>query len=525
MKISIFQKIATISLLIGLTIPENIFGQNKSIDSAFGYYKYYMSLKDTFTSDTFGMINLSNYLTNESNNTTIYNNVQIVNKTAPWYSKIALLKSAITIYSSNKKLDTLFNEIKYPTKINFIESVLNPNPILSYSSNDFNLASANNLVAPYINVEKAWDLCKGDPRIIIGINERGNININHEDLINNIDLTNTQLPSVFRDFHATAVAGCAGAVTDNNKGVNSSGFKNRIVFNNTLLNLVAVPGIRVINCSWFLGDQYSQVEEAFYNGFLIDRNIVLVFGAGNGMQHPTFPTNPITLLYPASYSEVLSVTSINHINEPGYICSYGAPPNQHCLIKDHFEVYDGLTNGLHQFNAAVDLCAPGHSVLTTSWLGQSANNEYAAADGTSFAAPIVASACGLIAAFNPCLTAIQIRDIIRESANPIIYSIAQNNNYIGGLGTGKLDVFAAINLAIARSTTFQQNVTYTSSQTINGFNLKVGNNVTTGAQGDVIVPNGMNIIYDIIHGAEFTGGFEVQSGGSFEVRNHESPCY
>ena len=134
-------------------------------------------------------------------------------------------------------------------------------------------------------------------------------------------------------------------------------------------------------------------------------------------------------------------------------------------------------------------------------------------------------ACGLIAAFNPCLTAIQIRDIIRESANPIIYSIAQNNNYIGGLGTGKLDVFAAINLAIARSTTFQQNVTYTSSQTIHGFHLKVGNNVTTGAQGDVIVPNGMNIIYDIIHGAEFTGGFEVQSGGSFEVRNHESPCY
>jgi subtilisin family serine protease len=62
----------------------------------------------------------------------------------------------------------------------------------------------------------------------------------------------------------------------------------------------------------------------------------------------------------------------------------------------------------------VDVFAPGTTINSTS-----PNNEYHAASGTSFAAPVVSGIAAMLMAYYPDLTAADVRRIILESATPL----------------------------------------------------------------------------------------------------------
>jgi hypothetical protein len=64
-----------------------------------------------------------------------------------------------------------------------------------------------------------------------------------------------------------------------------------------------------------------------------------------------------------------------------------------------------------------------------------------------------------------------------------------------------------------------QNYTFNSDAYIDGRNIYVGNNVIpSSTQGDVIIKNGVNVIFEAVQNMNFDSGFEAELGSTFEVR-------
>ncbi len=151
-------------------------------------------------------------------------------------------------------------------------------------------------------------------------------------------------------------------------------------------------GARAMNLS-FAGDVPSRVERlaltyALYNG------CIPVCAAGNsGFDDPTLP------LFPAAFAR------------DGLAISVGA--------SDSFDQRTPFSS----YPFGLDLLAPGLNVYTTfmtypSYFGASYSG-YVPASGTSFAAPHVAGAVGLLAAVRPELSDTDFQHILRESADDI----------------------------------------------------------------------------------------------------------
>jgi len=104
--------------------------------------------------------------------------------------------------------------------------------------------------------------------------------------------------------------------------------------------------------------------------------------------------------------------------------------------------------------AQVDLFAPGHDVLSTA-----PGNDYEAASGTSFAAPVVSGVAALIMAYHPDLTASDVRRILLESSTKLgdrmVARPGEENNTIrfGDLSVtgGIVNAYAALKLAAERA--------------------------------------------------------------------------
>ncbi len=242
-------------------------------------------------------------------------------------------------------------------------------------------------------------------------------------------------------WHGTPVVGCAAADTDNNKGIASIGFNSKVVFssrwanNNEVLRLAQIPGVRVINLSWINSCNPTVTQETLYEEIRDVYNVVVVAGAGNRSHH----CGENAYVYPASYESVVSVTSVGHRNDYGYVSPQHGPNNW----KDVHEEVIGDPNSTHHHNDRVDICAPGYNVKSTQM-----GDNYGGVWGTSFAAPIVAGVCALVASVNPCLTADDIAQIVLNSADASIYNIPENSPYIGLLGTGRVDAYAAVLMAL-----------------------------------------------------------------------------
>lgn len=510
-----------------------------------GYYMYYANLNLKIISDEFSKTDLMKLLRDSENLSEeehVYLNSIIldVHKSFPT-AETDYLQHIISINANFEELDKILEN--KTIQINFI--IKNCANIPLFESNDYHNASGGSTYHDLIRTNEAWDLTRGDERILIGCTDT-HINENHEDLINKIDdvLHNTNTA----DFHGTAVAGCLVAETSNGIGACSVSYKSKLVFSDNrgsgssdLLVIAQTPGVRVINISW--GSlTYNPVHEAIYDEIRNIHNVLVVASAGNGTcweykfcpPDPTpddcVPCNTPTpcnngsmgdgtcFVYPASYDNVISVTSVGH--------SYDIGSGQSGMLKDLHEY--GESGRSHHHNNEVNISAPGYNVYTTNWGNDINNDEYVGAWGTSFASPVVPSACALVASANPCLTATEIEDIVLQTADPNIYLKPENSPYIGMLGTGRLDVYEAVKRALELRTVFIQDETYSgvtiteNSETI----IKAGYQVTnTQGFGLVrILPNS-NVTFEAPHSIVLSDGFEVKNEAFFEAIIIDSPCY
>ena len=151
-------------------------------------------------------------------------------------------------------------------------------------------------------------------------------------------------------------------------------------------------GARAMNLS-YAGDGASRIERLGL-AYALLRGCVVVVAAGNkGSYDPTAPQ------YPSAYST------------DGLCIQVGAS-----------ESFDERV-GFSSYGPGLDLVAPGVNILTTfmtypSFYGATYDG-YVAASGTSFAAPFVTAAVGLLAAQRPELEDTDFQRILRESADDI----------------------------------------------------------------------------------------------------------
>lgn len=316
-----------------------------------------------------------------------------------------------------------------------------------YTPNDANL----NSVMPYHydNVEAyaAWDITLGDTNVVIGITDTsfdndhedmsGNIKYNYDDPIGGGDddsdtyidnfagwdmVDNDNNLFINNEIHGTAVAAIASATADNGIGYAGIGFKCKFlpvkVANSSQVITHGYEGIEycveqgcdVVNCSWG-NTTFSQVAQDIITWAAVNNDVVIVASAGND--------DATSLFYPASYNYALSVTGVNAA-----------------------DVLDDGVNPPFTRNDSVDVSAPGFNVYTTATFN--GNALYAPPQGgTSMASPIVAGVAGLVRSQFPCLTALEVIEQIKATADNID-GITENAPYAGMLGTGRVNAEMAV---------------------------------------------------------------------------------
>jgi ADP-ribose pyrophosphatase YjhB (NUDIX family) len=159
----------------------------------------------------------------------------------------------------------------------------------------------------------------------------------------------------------------------------------------------------VINCSWG-GPGRSQAEQETINA-TTELGSLVVAAAGN--------SGDSSVLYPASYDNVLSVASVT-----------GA--DRRSLFSN--------------FNALVGIAAPGEDIYSTVPRA-SASGGYDLATGTSMASPVVSGAAALVASRFPSLSPREIAAVLRATADDID---AVNPDYAMRIGSGRLNLLRAI---------------------------------------------------------------------------------
>jgi subtilisin family serine protease len=356
-----------------------------------------------------------------------------------------------------------------------------------------------------INAPQAWEITQGNPNVIIGMIDN-HLMVDHEDLAGKIFKVYDQ--NVRNSFslnpdHGTMVAGILAANTNNNKGISSIGFNCRIAktsINKNDLLLMAQEGIKVINISQDWGSA-NEADSLLISELTEDYKVTVVAAAGN--------TNCTKYTYPASYENVISVTSVGHEFTCGTTCN-GRQFNWKDCHKKYLNIPENA-NYTHTHNDKVDICAPGYNMLTTcnpstyiNGLKEPSGQIYSIEDGTSFASPIVAGVCALMYSINPGLSPPEVKKILQTTAANI-YAIPENAEYNGLLGAGRVDAFQAVKMAgTTRLTGLQSSKTISSGY---GINL---DHVTINLDS--------NLVLKVRKVVEISGIFDVPLGSRFEIQ-------
>ena len=266
-----------------------------------------------------------------------------------------------------------------------------------------------------INAQGAWDFTAGNQDITIAISDQS-ADITHAELQS--EVIYSAPGNTTSTTHGTAVAIVAAGGTNNDTLQSHIGYNSTLALYNMNYDAVleaSYAGYKVINMSWTSGCEFNTYVQDVINT-AYDNGSFLVAAAGNG----STCGGAENLVYPASYENVFSVTSIGP--------------------SDNHEQIIGNSASTHQHNTAVDICAPGYNVYVSPAPGWNL-----IASGTSYAAPLVSGTVALILAVNPCLSNDDIEYILKTSS---VFVDDINPDYAGLLGEGRLDAGAAVEMAL-----------------------------------------------------------------------------
>lgn len=366
-----------------------------------------------------------------------------------------------------------------------------------------------------MKLKYAWDITEGNEDIAIAFVDT-EFDIYHEDLQGKykLPITNLVPGAMTQTPHGTATSGIAIAKVNNNKGI--AGVGNKTMGAGYIANggmslpdgiwQAYLDGYRIINVSWTgTGLSPQAVLEMTQNG------VTLVVSAGN------------------------SIGEMNHTNIaniPGVI-----------MVSGH-DMYGNIGSMNTARNSNVDIVAPASTVLaprnnSTGLLYSYSNNS------TSIAAPQVCGVVALIKAVNPCLSPVQIENIIKSSAAPV----GDGASYPGLYGAGRVDAYQAVvsaqstgtNTDITSNTTYNiDKVVYGNIIVHTGSTLTITAKIKMGCRGKISVQPGAKLLIDggevtsltpgtLWRGIELWGNRNMPSNpqyhGTLEMRNNAKVSY
>jgi hypothetical protein len=329
----------------------------------------------------------------------------------------------------NEPLGTLEEAVTIPSDPLFVDqwALLNTGQVVPWTSNEGEVILLPGVPGIDINVTKAWDITQGSSAVKVGIAEISDVDITHEDLVDQIFVNGAEVPNDGRDNdengciddvrgcdftngdgmndfggHATHVSAIVAARMHNGKGMAGVAPKIKLIPLTSQANqdsfIRAIEyakkmGIRIINCSQ--GGYEPEWNVPAVADAMRNSNILFVCSGGN-RGTPRFN-------YPSSYPipNLLSVANVDNSGELSEHSSYGAPH--------------------------VDIAAPGRAVLSAE-LG----NDYANRNGTSQAAPHVAGVAALVMNKFPALTAEQVAErLVRTAARlPSLAGMVRANGMV-----------------------------------------------------------------------------------------------
>ncbi|MDZ7606127.1 MAG: S8/S53 family peptidase [Cyclobacteriaceae bacterium] len=341
----------------------------------------------------------------------------------------------------------LMGILRFSPLVEYAEPYIPNQPLYIPNDPQANPVGGQQDYLPVIKAHAAWDLEKSDSSMVIGLvdtgvkmdhEDLGNIAYNYGDPINGLDDDGDGYIDNFHGWdiadkdnnpmadghpHGSYVAGMSSGTVNNGKGMAGMGFNSKYlpvkiaetatqVFNNEFGGVIyaADHGCGVINLSWGAAGNYTRYGQDVINYAVLERDAVVVAAAGN--------TDASLNFFPASFDNVLSVGSTDIYDKKAPWATYGY---------------------------AVDLMAPGNNVYTTNNAGT-----YGRTGGSSYSAPLVSGAAALLRAHFPELSAQQVMEQLRITADDI-YNAGNNMDYYGQLGKGRLNVFRALTDSITPS--------------------------------------------------------------------------
>lgn len=308
-----------------------------------------------------------------------------------------------------------------------------------------------------LELPKAWYYTTGARDVFIGISD------------GLLDTTNIEFKgktkqirnSPFSNGHGLGQAVKAAGQGDNGYGIpgvcydcslygtsygNFSDFKE--------LKQLASLGAKVINCSWIGRAYYESGQQAINEMF--EQGTVIVASAGNkGWDQ----TNGELLYYPASYKNVISVSTVmyKHENTLDNIQiskngKYYAENIRGTLGRTMgFKNNDTLNNpyvypvSTAILNSEVDILAPTTGIFLLERYIMSGEIAYHKFQTTSGASPFVSGTIGLMFSLAPCLPVSEVESILKMTATNIDH-IKANEPFKGMYGAGMLNTGKAVKM-------------------------------------------------------------------------------
>ena len=346
-----------------------------------------------------------------------------------------------------------------------------------------------------INLEPAWELCTGDPSIIVAVMDQGVV-YNHEDLAANMWINEKELNGAsgvdddgngYADDiygynfvtnsgkitwnnpddsgHGTHVAGTISAVNNNGIGVcgiaggsgNNDGVKimsiqifagryqSTISRNVDAIYYATSMGASILQCSWGLMSGAINSDEQYLDERSIEAD---AFDHFINTKRPGSPLNGGIIIfaagnetgpcgYPAAYPSVVCVTSLSTDFTPSVFTNYGLPAD--------------ITAPGGDMNYHKNLSDAGQILSTVPRL----DGMYAYKSGTSMSCPHVSGVAALALSYAKKLGKTfepdEFRSMLLASVNdldPYLTGVKKHNNgtmnlveYKGKMGSGMIDAY------------------------------------------------------------------------------------
>lgn len=320
-----------------------------------------------------------------------------------------------------------------------------------------------------INAEKAWELQKGDSKIIVAVVDNA-IWGEHEDLqvptemqyncvtrrrgnsappvSESIQNAVCELPDIYKgtctayEFsHGTHCAGAIAAINNNGTGIASIGGGVSLlaiggpdernpkgVFNSYHGVTYAVQnGAKIISCSW--GSDANSITNEAVMKECYDKGVIVIAAAGNDNVNPPH--------YPAAYTPyVISVGSVDANRQKSSFSNHG-------YWVDVLSPGGEDTASYKTLVFSTTFCQNQYSRL----LGETNDFEgkyYDEMSGTSMATPVLAGVVGLMLSKDTTLTTDQVREILQRTGQDIVYH--RQGSKVFNDYCKIVDAYAALNL-------------------------------------------------------------------------------